>query len=76
MVRAGFPNMLAWVDVNGTPRYVHRARVLHDGAAPDAPALRFPDGTLELTTLSPTCSCHHDLPDCPHREVVAGAAAS
>lgn len=75
MVRAGFPNMLAWVDMDDEPLYVDTARVVSDGTTGDRPALRFPDGTLELTKLSPTCNCHHDVAHCPHREV-AGAAAS
>ena len=73
MVRAGFPNMLAWVELNGAPEYVHSARLLRDGAATANPVIPYEDGGLELTSLSSTCSCHHDLADCPHRELPAVA---
>ena len=74
MVRAGFPNMLAWVDLDGAPEYVHSARRVPAGAAAEHPLLHFPDGDLELTGLTPTCSCHHDVADCPHREAAVAAA--
>ena len=68
MVRAGMPNMAAWTDNEGEPIYVFRARVATDAAAGKLPRLRFPDGALELLATSRSCHCHHDVPDCPHRE--------
>ena len=68
MVRAGFPNMLAWAEVGGSPRYVRSARVVAAGAASDLPLIPYPDGALELLDTSATCGCHHDVADCPHRE--------
>ena len=67
MVRAGFPNMLAWAEVDGEPRYVRAARLAPDPGAATAPLLRYPDGALELVDTSATCGCHHDVADCPHR---------
>jgi methionyl-tRNA formyltransferase len=67
MVRAGFPNMLPWATVDGRDLYVCAARVLSDGQAPQGPALRYPDGILELVETSDTCRCHHNVADCPHR---------
>jgi methionyl-tRNA formyltransferase len=67
MVRAGMPNMPAWSRNEDHPLYVFRARrVSADGSR--APALHYADGDLELVTTSRTCHCHHDVPDCPHRE--------
>ena len=74
MVRAGFPNMLAWAEVDGRPRYVRTARLLKAGEAPALPVLTFPDGALELTDTSPGCACHHNVADCPHREAKQVAA--
>ena len=74
MVRAGYPNMLAWVDLDGASEYVHSARRVPRGAGSTHPLLHFPDGDLELAGLTPTCSCHHDVADCPHREAAATAA--
>lgn len=71
MVRAGFPNMLAWAMVRGRPTYVRGARIVSHGAAARGPALRFDDGVLELTAISPTCGCHHNVADCQHRESAA-----
>ena len=68
MVRAGYPNMLAWVEVGGVPRYVRAARIVDAAAASSLPLVRFPDGALELLDTSATCGCHHDVADCPHRE--------
>jgi hypothetical protein len=74
MVRAGFPNMLAWAEIDGVPCYVSGARLAGDGGAGSGPVLQYPDGGLELTTTAPTCGCHHDVADCPHREVRPTAA--
>ncbi|MGH7685978.1 MAG: methionyl-tRNA formyltransferase [Candidatus Dormibacteria bacterium] len=75
MVRAGYPNMLAWADVDGVPCYVSAARRAGDGTISGHPVVTFPDGGLELTETSPTCGCHHNEADCPHR-TVAGIATS
>lgn len=68
MVRAGMPNMAAWTNIDDEPVYVFRARVTGDGRPSNLPRLHFPDGWLELLATSRTCHCHHDVPDCPHRE--------
>lgn len=70
MVRAGVPDMPAWTRLDGRVRYVLAARVHARGAPPPqgAPLLTFPDGHLALLTTSPSCHCHHDTEDCPHRE--------
>lgn len=65
MVRAGVPNMPAWTVLDGAPVYVTAARVVED--CPPA-SLRFDDGCLLLETTAPTCGCHHDQPECPHRD--------
>jgi methionyl-tRNA formyltransferase len=66
MVRAGVPNMPAWTEVDGRAVYVTRAaRVDGCGAAA---GLRYPDGSLRLLETAVACGCHHDQPDCPHRE--------
>lgn len=75
MVRAGYPNMLAWAEVDGVPCYVRAARLASDGRTPGHPVVAFADGGLELTETSPTCGCHHDQVDCPHR-ARAGATTS
>ncbi|MBV8196143.1 MAG: hypothetical protein JOY80_11530 [Candidatus Dormibacteraeota bacterium] len=72
MVRAGFPNMLAWAPVDGVPRYVCSAKTIADRETRH-PVLHYPDGGLELVETRATCGCHHDVADCPHRE---GAVAS
>ena len=74
MVRAGYPNMLAWVEVDGVPCYVTAARLATGGTSEDHPVVDFPDGGLELTETSPTCGCHHDEADCPHRAVAIAAS--
>jgi len=66
MVRAGVPNMPAYVDVEGRPVYVLAARRVGDCAG--NPGLRWEDGCLELVATRDACGCHHDQPDCPHRE--------
>lgn len=71
MVRAGFPNMLAWALIEGRPTYVRGARILEGDAGAGHPVLRFGDGTLELTETAPTCGCHHNVADCQHRESAA-----
>jgi methionyl-tRNA formyltransferase len=63
MVRAGVPNMAAWAEVAGHSVYVLRATA----GAGDGPRLRLPDGELVLVETAPTCGCHHDVEDCPHR---------
>jgi methionyl-tRNA formyltransferase len=66
MVRAGVPNMPAWTEVDGRAVYVTRAdRVDGCGAAA---GLRYADGCLRLLETAVACGCHHDQPDCPHRE--------
>jgi methionyl-tRNA formyltransferase len=70
MVRAGVPNMPAWTRVHGKVAYVLAAQ-LRDPSVPGpdrAPRLSFPDGDLALLAISPSCHCHHDVEDCPHRE--------
>ena len=71
MVRAGFPNMLAWALVEGRPTYVRSARIAATGTAEERPVLHFDDGVLELTETAPTCGCHHNVADCEHRETAA-----
>ncbi|MBV8527391.1 MAG: hypothetical protein JOZ75_03660 [Candidatus Dormibacteraeota bacterium] len=73
MVRAGFPNMLAWAELGGVPCYVSGARLAAAAGSGSGPVLQYPDGGLELTSTAPTCGCHHDVADCPHREVQATA---
>jgi methionyl-tRNA formyltransferase len=70
MVRAGVPNMPAWTRLGGQASYVLAAQVRDPSApGPDrAPRLSFPDGDLALLSVSPSCHCHHDVEDCPHRE--------
>jgi methionyl-tRNA formyltransferase len=66
MVRAGTPNMPAWVEVEGHPVFVMRARTVDDCGATSG--LRYPDGCLQLLETAVACGCHHDDPECPHRE--------
>jgi methionyl-tRNA formyltransferase len=70
MVRAGVPNMPAWTRLGGQVSYVLAAQIRNPSApGPDrAPRLSFPDGDLALLSVSPSCHCHHDVEDCPHRE--------
>ena len=70
MVRAGVPNMPAWTRVAGAAVYVLAAQLRDAGTpGPDrAPLISFPDGDLALLSVSPSCHCHHDVEDCPHRE--------
>jgi hypothetical protein len=70
MVRAGVPNMPAWTRVAGAPVYVLASQLRDAGTpGPDrAPLISFPDGDLALLSVSPSCHCHHDVEDCPHRE--------
>lgn len=75
MVRAGYPNMLAWTAVDGVPFYVSSARVVTGAASGSFPVLQYPDGRLELTDSAPTCGCHHNVADCPHREVLSAATS-
>ncbi len=70
MVRAGVPNMPAWTRVGGEVVYVLAAQLRDAGPpGPDrAPLISFSDGDLALLSVSPSCHCHHDVEDCPHRE--------
>ena len=68
MVRAGVPNMLAWAVCGDLPVYVEQAR-LDGGEANSNWRIDFSDGRLELLTVRATCGCHHDIAECPHREV-------
>lgn len=68
LVRAGVPNMPAWVSRQGRSAYVLRAR--HVPSCEGIDGLSFDDGCLELLETAPACGCHHDQPDCPHREDV------
>ncbi len=68
MVRAGVPNMLPWVELDGRSVYVTAARVAHGTAPPPgAPVLQFPGGDLVLLGTQETCGCHHNMNDCEHR---------
>jgi methionyl-tRNA formyltransferase len=69
MVRAGLPNMPAYVEVDGRPVYVLGARRV--ASCSGGPGLQWEDGALELVETRAACGCHHDAPDCPHREAVA-----
>jgi methionyl-tRNA formyltransferase len=69
MVRAGMPNMPPWTRLDGQPVYVTRARLVDDCEA--AAGLCYPDGCLQLLETAVACGCHHDQPDCPHREPAA-----
>jgi methionyl-tRNA formyltransferase len=66
MVRAGLPNMPAWVVREGRPAYVLAAHRVEQ--CPDGTGLQFADGCLSLDETVATCGCHHNEPDCPHRE--------
>jgi methionyl-tRNA formyltransferase len=68
MVRAGLPNMPAWVLKDGRPAYVLGAHRVE--RCPAGTGLEFGDGCLALDETVPTCGCHHNEPDCPHREGV------
>ncbi|MFN2581311.1 MAG: methionyl-tRNA formyltransferase [Candidatus Dormibacteria bacterium] len=68
MVRAGFPNMRAWALIDGRPEYVCAARVVRRREDARGHTLTFADSVLELSEVCPTCGCHHDIADCPHRE--------
>ncbi|HZB97305.1 MAG TPA: formyltransferase family protein [Candidatus Sulfotelmatobacter sp.] len=64
MVRAGVPNMRAWLELDDHPVYVSQARVGADGHR----GVEFADGFLQVLDVHETCGCHHDVADCPHRE--------
>lgn len=66
MVRAGLPNMPAYVDTDGRSLYVLAARRVD--ACPEGKGLTWPDGALQLVETREACGCHHDEPACPHRE--------
>ncbi|HXA30192.1 MAG TPA: formyltransferase family protein [Candidatus Angelobacter sp.] len=70
MVRAGLPNMPAYVATeDGRSVYVMAARRV-ESIPEGTPGLTWPDGALQLTETKEACGCHHDEPDCPHREAV------
>jgi methionyl-tRNA formyltransferase len=67
MVRAGLPNMPAYVPTeDGRSLYVLAARRLDSPA--EGQGLTWEDGALQLVETREACGCHHDQPDCPHRE--------
>jgi len=68
MVRAGVPNMLPWVELDGHILYISAARVA-DGMPPaaGAPLLHYPGGDLVILKTMQTCGCHHNTNDCEHR---------
>lgn len=66
MVRAGLPNMPAYVETEGRCLYVLAARRVD--ACPEGKGLTWPDGALQLVETRDACGCHHDDPQCPHRE--------
>jgi len=66
MVRGGYPNMVAWAEIDGRPLYVLRAEA--GPPSGDDDGLHYPDGTLRLLETSATCACHHDELECPHLE--------
>ena len=68
MVRAGVPNMLPWVQINGHSVYVSASAVVHSGAGTDGkPVIHFEGADLELLQTMETCGCHHNMNDCEHR---------
>jgi methionyl-tRNA formyltransferase len=67
MVRAGAPNMLPWVDVDGRAVYVKAARVADGDPSDGVPVVHFPSGDLLLVETMDTCGCHHNTNDCQHR---------
>lgn len=69
MVRAGLPNMPAYVDTDGRCLYVLAARRVE--SCPEGKGLTWPDGALQLVETDEACGCHHDEQDCPHREPAA-----
>ena len=71
MVRAGAPNMLPWVDVDGRAVYVKAAQVADGGSSDGAPVVHFPAGDLLLLETMNTCGCHHNTNDCQHRRAKA-----
>jgi methionyl-tRNA formyltransferase len=66
MVRAGLPNMPAWLIRDGRPAYVLAAHLVERCDA--GTGLQFEDGCLALDETVPACGCHHNDPECPHRE--------
>jgi methionyl-tRNA formyltransferase len=76
MVRAGVPNMPAWTRIDGRAAYVLAAEVVRSGApvAAGLPRISLPGGDLALLKTSPSCRCHHDVEDCPHREDALSSA--
>jgi hypothetical protein len=68
MVRAGVPNMLPWVHLNGHPVYVSASAVVPtDADTNGTPVLHFDGADLELLQIMETCGCHHNMNDCEHR---------
>jgi methionyl-tRNA formyltransferase len=76
MVRAGVPNMPAWTRIDGRAVYVLASTVVGPTTAPPPgiPRLSLAGGDLALLQTSPSCHCHHDVEDCPHREDAISAA--
>lgn len=75
MVRAGLPNMPAFVPTeDGSSLYVMAARRV-DSTPEGENGLTWPDGALQLVETKEACGCHHDEPDCPHREPLEPARA-
>jgi methionyl-tRNA formyltransferase len=67
MVRAGLPNMPAYVPTeDGRSVYVLAARRVD--SCPEGKGLTWDDGALQLVETREACGCHHDEQDCPHRE--------
>lgn len=70
MVRAGVPNMPAYVQTDGGCVYVLQARRVAECSS--GFGLQWDDGALDLVETRGPCGCHHNQVDCPHREAVAG----
>ena len=69
MVRAGVPNMPAYAEIDGHSVYVLAARRVD--VCPDGRGLQYQDGALQLLETRDVCGCHHNEPDCPHRELIS-----
>lgn len=68
MIRAGVPNMLPCVQVNGHSVYVTAGAVVPTGAGPEGKrVLHFAGADLLLLETMDTCGCHHNMKDCEHR---------
>ena len=68
------PKKLPYVPTeDGRSLYVMAARRVD--SAPEGKGLTWPDGALQLVETKEACGCHHDEPDCPHREPMEPAKA-